>query len=54
MRVSRIGNASFTFEFRIRNKRSNAIVAKGYTTHCAIDGSYQPMRVPGEYAITVR
>ena len=46
VRVREIGGSSFTFAFRIRDKRRNATVAEGYTTHCAVDESFQPMRVP--------
>lgn len=46
VRMREIGGASFTFEFRIRDKRSNVVVAEGYTTHCAVDAEFQPMRVP--------
>ena len=41
-----IGNASFTFDFCIRDKRSNVLVARGYTTHCAVDAEFRPIHVP--------
>lgn len=49
VRTKSIGGASFTFDFRLRNKRSNALIATGYTTHCAIDEDFRPMRVPEEF-----
>ena len=49
VRMQEIRNTSFTFGFRIRKKRSNALVAAGYTTHCAVDKALQPMRVPDEF-----
>ncbi|MHC4513998.1 MAG: acyl-CoA thioesterase [Planctomycetota bacterium] len=49
VRMQEIRNSSFTFGFRVRNKRSNALVAAGYTTHCAVDKTLQPMRVPDEF-----
>jgi len=53
VRVRDIGGASFTFDFRIRNKRSNVIVAEGYTTHCALDDHFKPMRVPDSFRETI-
>lgn len=44
-----IGGSSFTFAFRIRNRRSNVVVARGYTTHCAIDSEFRPIRVPDDF-----
>ena len=44
VRTRAISNASFTFDFRIRKKRSNVVVATGYTTHCALDDDFRPMR----------
>jgi acyl-CoA thioester hydrolase len=44
-----IGRASFTFEFCIRDKRSNVPVARGYTTHCAVDAEFRPIRVPAAF-----
>jgi acyl-CoA thioester hydrolase len=41
-----IGDASFTFDFRIRHARENRTVALGYTTHCAVDAEFQPIPVP--------
>jgi acyl-CoA thioester hydrolase len=49
VRIGEIRNASFRFDFRIRHKRRNAVVAQGYTTHCAVDREFRPMRVPDAF-----
>jgi acyl-CoA thioesterase FadM len=49
VRVGEIRHSSFRFDFRIRNKETGQLVAEGYTTHCAIDAEYQPIRVPDEF-----
>ena len=49
VRVREIGETSFTFEFEIRHRQRNQLVATGYTTHVAIDGNFQPMRVPDDF-----
>ncbi|MEZ6194832.1 MAG: thioesterase family protein [Planctomycetota bacterium] len=49
VRVREIGGASFTFEFQIRHRQQNRLVAVGYTTHVAIDESFRPMRVPDDF-----
>lgn len=49
VRVGEIRHSSFRFDFRIRNKESGQLVAEGYTTHCAIDADYQPIRVSDEF-----
>lgn len=46
VRTREIGHTSFTFEFRLRNKATNRVVAAGYTTHCAIGPDFQPISVP--------
>ena len=46
VRTRSIRESSFTFDFRIRHKRENRVVAAGYTTHCAIDPGFRPMKVP--------
>ena len=46
VRVREIKSTSFTFDFRLRHKKSNRLVAVGYTTHCALDGDFKPMPVP--------
>lgn len=53
VRTARIGHASFTFEFRLRNKRTNRLVATGSTTHCAIDDDFATVRVPDDFRRTI-
>lgn len=53
VRVREIRNASFTFDFKIRHKKENRLVAEGYTTHCAIDSTFQPTPVPAMFRDTV-
>lgn len=49
VRTREIKRSSFTFQFRIRNKRANRLVAEGYTTHCAVDDAMQPIPVPDDF-----
>ncbi|MCB9869175.1 MAG: acyl-CoA thioesterase [Planctomycetes bacterium] len=49
VRVREIRRSSLTFAFRIRDRRTNRLVAKGYTVHCAIDDRFQPMAVPAPF-----
>jgi len=49
VRVGEIRGTSFRFDFRIRHKRENRVVATGYTTHVAIDDGFQPSRVPDHF-----
>lgn len=49
MRTREINKASFTFEFRIRHKAENRLVAIGHTTHCAIDEQYQAIAVSDHF-----
>ena len=44
-----IKKSSFTFEFRLRNKSTNRVIATGYTTHCAIDETFVPIDVPEQF-----
>lgn len=44
-----IRKASFTFDFRLRHKGRNRVVAVGYTTHCALDDDFRPMPVPERF-----
>ena len=46
VRTREIRHASFTFDFRIRHKQENRMVAIGYTTHCCIDENFDPQEVP--------
>jgi acyl-CoA thioester hydrolase len=54
VRVREIRKASFTFEFRIRNKQENRLVAEGYTTHCAVGDDMQPIPVPEEFRVIIQ
>jgi acyl-CoA thioester hydrolase len=49
IRTHKIKKASFTFEFRIRHKSENRLVATGHTTHCAIDDQYRPIPVSDHF-----
>jgi len=49
VRVSEIRTASIRFEFRIRNRRSNTLVAEGHTVHCAIGDDFKPQPVPASF-----
>lgn len=47
--VRSIGTSSIRFEFRIRQKRTNTVVASGYTVHCAIGEDFRPVSVPASF-----
>ena len=49
VRVDEIRKSSMRFTFRIRNRRSNKLVAKGYTVHCAIDADFRPTPIPDSF-----
>lgn len=49
VRISDIGRCSLRFDFRVRQKRTNALVALGYTVHCALDDSFNPTPVPAGF-----
>ena len=49
VRTREIRDKSFTFEFRMRHKSENRVIAEGYTTHCALDDDFRPMRVPDSF-----
>lgn len=53
VRVSEIRSASIRFDFRIRNRRSNVLIAEGYTVHCAIGEDFQAMPVPESFRRTI-
>ncbi|MEE9394122.1 MAG: thioesterase family protein [Planctomycetota bacterium] len=53
VRIKAIGGSSFTFEFEIRHRQQNRLVARGYTTHVAVDDDLKPMRVPDEFRKTI-
>ncbi len=49
VKVRDIRTSSFTFDFRIRHRQENRLVALGYTTHCAIDEHFKPAPVPAGF-----
>jgi acyl-CoA thioester hydrolase len=53
VRMREIKSASFTFEFRIRHRQQNRLVAVGYTTHCAIDPQFKPTPVPDAFRAVI-
>lgn len=53
VRIGEIRKASFRFEFRIRHKQENRVVAVGSTTHCAIGDDFKPIPVPEEFRQTI-
>ena len=53
VRTAEIGRSSFRFEFRIRHKRANRLVAEGYTAHCAIGDDFKPIPVPEPFRKTI-
>lgn len=53
VRVAEIRTASIRFEFRLRQKRTNALIAEGYTVHCAVGEDFKPMPVPDAFRQTI-
>ena len=53
VRTKEIRSSSFTFEFRIRHKRENRLIAMGHTIHCAIDDRYRPIAVTDHFRRTI-
>jgi acyl-CoA thioester hydrolase len=49
VRTREIRHSSFTFDFRLRHKRTNRLIAQGFTIHCAIDEAMAPIRVPDAF-----
>lgn len=49
VRTREIGRASFRFDFRIRHRIENRMVALGYTAHCALDDDFRPIEVPDSF-----
>lgn len=49
VRVAEIRKASIRFEFRIRNRSRNVLVAEGHTVHCAIGDDFKPTPVPSSF-----
>ncbi len=54
VRVAEIRTASIRFEFRLRNRRTNELVAEGHTVHCAIADDFRPMPVPESFRVTIQ
>jgi len=55
VRVSEIRNSSFRFEFLIYHKRDNRLVAKGESSHVALDAeTWKPIRVPESFRVVIR
>ncbi|MEO6596718.1 MAG: thioesterase family protein [Planctomycetota bacterium] len=53
VRMQEIKTTSFRFDFRIRHRQENRVVAVGYTTHCAIDEQFQPTPVPEPFRAVI-
>jgi acyl-CoA thioester hydrolase len=53
VRVREIRSSSFTFDFKIRHKKENRLVAAGYTTHCAVDAQFKPTPVPDAFRAVI-
>jgi acyl-CoA thioester hydrolase len=53
VRMREIRRSSFTFDFRIRHKNENRLVAEGYTTHCAIGPDFAPVPVPAAFRAVI-
>jgi acyl-CoA thioester hydrolase len=53
VRIKEIRSSSFTFEFKIRHKRENRLIATGHTIHCAIDDAYRPIPVTDHFRNTI-
>ncbi len=49
VRVREILRSSFRFDFRIRHRIENRLVAVGYTTHCALGDNFKPIPVPDSF-----
>lgn len=49
VRIPEIRTSSAKFAFRILNRRSNTLVAEGYTVHCAIGDDFRPMPIPDSF-----
>jgi acyl-CoA thioester hydrolase len=47
--VTEIRTSSLRFGFRIRDRRTNTIVAEGYTVHCAIGDDFRPVPIPASF-----
>ena len=49
-----ISSDARTREIRLRHKSENRIIAVGYTTHCALDDDFKPVKVPDPFRSVIR
>ena len=47
-RVSKISNASFIFEYAVKNKNTDQLIAAGSTVMVCVDKDIQPIGIPRE------
>ena len=53
VRISNIGETSYTFQFLVNNKRDRRLVATGTMTMVWLDDTFNPVRVPDEFRAVV-
>ena len=53
VRISHIGETSYTFHFLVNNKRERRSVATGTMTMVWLDDEFKPVRVPNEFRAVV-
>ena len=53
VRVTEIRKSSMRFAFRIRDRRTNAVVTEGFTVHCAIGDDFRPVPIPDSFRAVV-
>ena len=49
IRVSKISNASFVFEYEVKNKNTDQLIAAGSTVMVCVDKDIQPIGIPREF-----
>ena len=54
VRMSRIGNTSYTFQFLLQQKRTREVVSPGSLTLAWLDEEFKPMRIPDAFRETVK
>ena len=54
VRMSRIGNTSYTFQFLLQQKRTRDVVATGSLTLAWLDDDFKPMQIPEAFRETVK
>ncbi len=54
VRMSRIGNTSYTFQFLLQQKRTREVVSTGSLTLAWLDEEFKPMRIPDAFRETVK